>query len=398
MNTIKAITALAILAVAGNAQDSSRPDLTGLWHIYATSNPQKPMGDFTIRQSGDSVTVSWLPFAKPAIVAMDGKFETNSVITGKQLDTSAPEQNRWTPIRLVVKDSDHLEVGPGLIFRKASPKETAEFNRLRAMTLEKLPESPFNLNGDWQFEDGLQVSFAQLNGDFYVMAKDGSLVAKGRYESNPVIKGYRDGMNREDVTLTVIDPDHVSWGPKVLMRSSEPTHDVPCDDRNSSHVKGYYARIRGAAAYAEKDYKLARCWFKVGADQNHPSSQALLAALIMEGRAGTPPDYAMAFDLAKRSAENGSLAGQFQLAVLYREGKGTPRDEAQAKLWQDKAEGAVRFSQMLSKMTPERLHQSFGVVKGMFDTMVDTSLSMTPGSCFSKMPSLQNPHKNCVDQ
>lgn len=48
---------------------------------------------------------------------------------------------------------------------------------------------------------------------------------------------------------------------------------------------------------------------------------------------GSRPDYARAFDLAKRSAQGGSARGAFLLGMLYEAGQGTDRSLSEARKW-----------------------------------------------------------------
>jgi hypothetical protein len=189
---------------------------------------------------------------------------------------------------------------------------------VRRMSLEQLPARPFDLSGTWSFQDGQEVKITQSNGEIALQTRPDGPFFRARYTSNPVIEG--EGRS----TLTVMDPDVIQWDGKVIFRSSNPrSHDVACDEEDTSHVRAYYARLRGLVAYNEKDYKAVRCWLKIGADWGYAPAQSMLAALIIDAKDGTAPDYALAFDLASKSAMEGDVAGQYQLAAMFRDGKGT---------------------------------------------------------------------------
>jgi hypothetical protein len=283
----------------------------------------------------------------------------------------------------------HLD--EGLVLTKAAPRDAVIFNVLRRMSLERLPARPFDLNGTWSYQNGQQITVTQ-NGDEIALKTDkGGTIFRGRYTSNPLIGGEgprpgppAGGMRWVGTNLTVVDPDHLRLEGRILYRFSNPaSRDVPCDAQNSNHVKDYYARLRGALAYSEKDYKAARCWLQIGADWGYPAAQSMLAALIIEGKDGTAPDYALAFDLASKSAESGNTAGQFELAGMYRNGEGTPANAEKARFWLEKAQQSDDFAKMRSAMTPEALANGIGTVMGMAGPMVDFNLKMTPPSCFS---------------
>jgi hypothetical protein len=386
----RVVFAFMILAAVACAQDSTRPDLRGVWHFLDPGNPQTIMADFTISQAGDDVVMRLLPVEKPDMVVYEGTFESSTVIAGRQRDMRAPEENRWQPLKVTVTDANHLQLGTGLTLTKAAPRDAAVFNMLRRMSLEKLPARPFDLDGKWSFQNGLQVSITQNSGDIALKTEKEGTFFRGRYTSNPLVGG--EGLRQEspgsalkwgETNLTVLDPDHLRFQGKVMFRVSDPArHDVACDDQNTNHVKDYYARARGAAAYAEKDYQAARCWLTIGADWGYASAQSMLAALIIDGKAGTPPDYRLAFELASRSAEEGDVPGQFTLATLYQGGKGTAADAEKAKFWLEKAKQAEGFNKVMGMITPENLANGLNVVMSM-GGLVDFNLNMTPPGCFS---------------
>jgi hypothetical protein len=391
MKPLRTVYLFTILSAVACAQDSTRPDLRGVWHFLDPRN-QTIVADFAISQAGDGVTIRWLPVEKPDIVMYEGTFESGAVIAGRHLDTGAPQENRWVPLKITVLDANHVQMDQGLILTKAVPRDAAVFNMLRRMSLEKLPAKPFDLNGTWSLQNGLQVSVTQNSGDTALKTARNEPFFRGRYTGNPLIggealrpEGPAGGTKWSKASLTVVDPDHLRLQGRIIYRFSNPAgNDVSCDTQNSNHVKDYYARLRGALAYSEKDYKAARCWLGIGADWGYAPAQSMLAALIIDGKDGTAPDYALAFDLASKSAENGNTAAQFQLAGMYQNGKGTQADPEKAKFWLQKAQQSEDFAKLRSAMTPEGLANGLGVVMGMVGSMVDFNLSMTPPSCFSR--------------
>ena len=51
------------------------------------------------------------------------------------------------------------------------------------------------------------------------------------------------------------------------------------------------------------------------------------------GRGGLKKDYAQAATWYLKSAEQGNAYAEASLGILYRAGKGVPRDEVQAEMW-----------------------------------------------------------------
>lgn len=117
-----------------------------------------------------------------------------------------------------------------------------------------------------------------------------------------------------------------------LFRISPPAiGDLPCDLANPTHMDPYYAWMRGRVALQGKDETTARCWLTLSSNLGWPAGQSLLAAILLSD---PRPDYQGAFQLATKSAAKGDVMGEFELAGLYRDGKGTAQDAAKAQYWQ----------------------------------------------------------------
>jgi len=54
---------------------------------------------------------------------------------------------------------------------------------------------------------------------------------------------------------------------------------------------------------------------------------------MYQGGKGVPQDYAEAVKWYRLAANQGDLAGQFNLGMMYEGGKGVPRDHAEAVKW-----------------------------------------------------------------
>jgi hypothetical protein len=321
-------------------------------------------------------------------VVYEGAFESNTLIAGKSIDGS-PENQRWKPERIIVMDASHIRLeSGGPVFTKATAKDTAVFNMLQRMSLERLPVTPFDLNGTWSFKNGLKISVTQNNGEITLVTDREGPMFKGRYLSNPTIGG--EGMREETpgtlkwggTTLTVADPDHLRYQGRIVFRfSNPPSRDIACDDKNTNHVQDYYAVLRGTMAVKEQDYKTGTCWLRIGADWGYAPAQSMLAGLLV---AAKNPDYATAFDLAAKSAEQGDVDGQKLLAKLYREGRGTQADPEKAQFWEKRASDAKSAAMIMGVMTPGNLLAAIGSFWGMFGGLVDLDLNMTPPNCFSR--------------
>jgi len=85
-----------------------------------------------------------------------------------------------------------------------------------------------------------------------------------------------------------------------------------------------------------------QCWAEISAGQGSGEAQWVLATYFGEGKNGLPVDPDRAFALAVESARNGSVHGASYLATLYREGRGTPKDEEKAVLWDKRSQALER--------------------------------------------------------
>jgi ankyrin repeat protein len=85
-------------------------------------------------------------------------------------------------------------------------------------------------------------------------------------------------------------------------------------------------------ALREKNYVQARQLFSVAAERGDDVAQYQLASLYRSGKGGKQ-SYLRAFRLFSASAEQGNINAMYQLAVLYEKGLGTAPDSVLAKQW-----------------------------------------------------------------
>lgn len=375
---------------------SGLPDLRGLWEVHDPRTKGDIASTYDLTQSGKRLTLHILSPGKSAETAYEGTFVSPAVIEGQSIDgDSTPDSPKQVPLRLSVKDANRMELDNGLLLTRVTGRQAASFRQMWRLSLTALPARPFDLSGTWTAAGGYRISIRADNGGF-VMSTTGAAPKpffKGRYDRNPVIEGETWAPNTPAdnprwiaARLAVQGPDVIIDGGVSLYRASKPpSHDIPCDGKNSSHVIDYYAWVRGTTALAEKDYKTARCWLSIAADWEFPQGQSALAALILQGNDGAPPEYERAFELASKSAQQGDTAGQYQLAAMYRNGTGTPQDAEKAKVWLQAAQSSEARARMQAAMTPGNLANSLGIVMGMVGSMVDLNPGMTPtNSCYSQ--------------
>jgi hypothetical protein len=92
----------------------------------------------------------------------------------------------------------------------------------------------------------------------------------------------------------------------------------------------------GLRAMQSGDYATAfREWLPL-AEQGYVDAQFNLGVMYDEGR-GVPQDYAQAIQWYRRAADQGNAYAQVNLGVMYDQGRGVPQDYTQAAYWYRRA-------------------------------------------------------------
>ncbi len=86
------------------------------------------------------------------------------------------------------------------------------------------------------------------------------------------------------------------------------------------------------AAHGRADYAGALRLFRPLAEQGYANAQYNLALMYISGQ-GTPQDYAEAFKWNQLAAEQGKADAQYNLGNMYRQGRGVPQNYAEAVKW-----------------------------------------------------------------
>jgi uncharacterized protein len=93
---------------------------------------------------------------------------------------------------------------------------------------------------------------------------------------------------------------------------------------------------KGLEAYMANNLPLAYKEFRASAEEGHGDSQFNLA-LMFENGMGIPKDETQALEWYLKSAKQGNAAAQYNLGVLFENGRGTKVDFAKAQEWYRKA-------------------------------------------------------------
>jgi eukaryotic-like serine/threonine-protein kinase len=101
-------------------------------------------------------------------------------------------------------------------------------------------------------------------------------------------------------------------------------------DQNSSNPQVTDVR---AAYYERNDYQAARALAEPLAKNGDPECQFIMGILYDDGLGGLTKDSYRAFDWYQKSANQGYAKAQFNLAIMFDNGEGTPPDKAEAFKW-----------------------------------------------------------------
>lgn len=168
------------------------------------------------------------------------------------------------------------------------------------------PQSPPVANGD--------LAYGAFQRGYYVTAMAEALK---RVSAN----------DRDAPALTLIGELYAE-GLGVRQSSTEALHwyHLACleNNREACFAEGtLYLLGRGVA----QDKRQAKALFEKAASQNHAGALFNLGQMALEGSDARPqPDFAAAAQYFQKGAEAGDMDSAYGLALLYREGKGVPKD------------------------------------------------------------------------
>ena len=91
----------------------------------------------------------------------------------------------------------------------------------------------------------------------------------------------------------------------------------------------------GSGDGVPQDWEQARTWFRKAADRGHANAQFNLAVIYSNGRRAQ--DYAHALLWYRKAAHQGHAKAQFNLGLMYANGQGVQQDQAQALAWYTEA-------------------------------------------------------------
>lgn len=120
---------------------------------------------------------------------------------------------------------------------------------------------------------------------------------------------------------------------------------------------------RAKTAHERGDYAAELAIIRPMADKGYPFAQFNMGVLYDEGK-GVAEDNAKAIDWYRKAADQGFAQAQVNLGIMYEQGEGAPADPARAYFWYALAEsqGDGRAPQakqdIAKKMTPAQLQEA----------------------------------------
>jgi uncharacterized protein len=97
---------------------------------------------------------------------------------------------------------------------------------------------------------------------------------------------------------------------------------------NASDAAGLFAQARDA--FQRQDYAAGLSKLQPAAEAGNAEAQAMLAQAYSSGNQGLPQDYVKALMWNEKAAAQGSARAYLNLALMYRDGTGVPKDAAKA--------------------------------------------------------------------
>ena len=86
----------------------------------------------------------------------------------------------------------------------------------------------------------------------------------------------------------------------------------------------------------KQDFKEATKWYRTAAEQGFHEAQYNLGVMYFQGR-GTPSDFREALKWYRRAATQGDAKAQYNLGFMYANGVGVPKDLSRGHMWWDLA-------------------------------------------------------------
>ena len=107
------------------------------------------------------------------------------------------------------------------------------------------------------------------------------------------------------------------------------------------------------AAYNRGDYAAALRLVRPLADQGDSQAQYNLGVLYHNGK-GVPQDYSEAVKWYRKAAGQGVDAAQYNLGLMYSDGQGVPQDYVLAHMWENLAAARASDKEARDKATKNR--------------------------------------------
>jgi TPR repeat protein len=112
--------------------------------------------------------------------------------------------------------------------------------------------------------------------------------------------------------------------------------DAPAEVQMGDNSCAVGGKVTQDSAELAESYKVAAAWYRKAAEQGSVAGQLRLAVLYRDGK-GVAHDMEQAAEWYRKAAEQGDAGAQGTLGVLYSMGQGVPQNYADAYYWFDLA-------------------------------------------------------------
>ena len=121
------------------------------------------------------------------------------------------------------------------------------------------------------------------------------------------------------------------------------------NETNATELSVYEMMSKANAAFEAKDYATALPLYEKAAEQGDATAQFNLGIMYENGK-GIAQDYSRACDWYEKAAEQGDAYAQNNLGIMYENGDGVAQDYDKAREWYEKAaeNGCEEAKQVLS--------------------------------------------------
>jgi tetratricopeptide (TPR) repeat protein len=164
----------------------------------------------------------------------------------------------------------------------------------------------------------------------------------GNYKVDGVFLGFKDGKvqiknlkngKSSEVALEKFSQQDQEYVSKMVNSEMSPSTSAPVVPPEVSADDAYNRGLKFLDSNMPDE---AEVWFQKAAKQGHTEANYNIGLIYMNGR-GKPQDSKKALEWFQKAADQGFLAAQYDIGIMYMNGNGVPQDYKVALEWFQKA-------------------------------------------------------------